>query len=68
MSPAAQEGLQRVLPVFACMNRRSVCPYLRAQVARAEDVMYLSWYEKGFKFRWDICSSVWDVEIANAQY
>ncbi len=41
--------------------------HLRAQVAWTEDVMYFPWYEKCFEFRWDVCSSVWDVEIANAQ-
>lgn len=29
--------------------------------------MYFPWYEECFELRWDICGSVWDVEIANAQ-
>ena len=66
MSPAAQEDFTLALLVTACTTPHCASPYLRAQVSRAEDVVYLSWYEECFEFRWDVCGSVWNMQITNA--
>jgi hypothetical protein len=43
-------------------------PYLSAQVARAQYLVYLSWLQQFFKFCWYVCCPMWDVQVAYAQH
>ena len=67
MSPAGQQGFNLAVPADACAILHSASSYLRAHISRAEDVVDLSWYEECFELRWNVCGSVRDVKITNAE-
>lgn len=49
-------------------KKTSAWPYLRAEVARAEDVVNLPRHKQGLELLVQVWHTVWDVQIADHQH